>query len=520
MKCLVSTIPASLNPPLKRDGTGGDVSQAAPAKGMSAYSAYELARLKSLLRHHGHEVLALDLEPFNRSQVAAVLRAFSPDVAILDSTSFQDHPQRHAILEYFLAVKTCSPATRTIWGGRDAAALASLALVHSLVVDVILCDESDTTLPPLLARWQASDARPDLTDLPGLAFRAGHEVHRTRRATPQELVSLDDLPFLDYRDIRLKPDDAPIVMSSRGCPYGCQFCYRQYRVRRSHSPGYFVGHLEHLHREFGFEKVKIDDELFTLGRDRCLAICDELARRGLPVEFECYSKVNGFDDTMAEALKRAGCRMVWFGMESGSDELLLRMDKQQSVLDVKAAVRTAKRAGLAVCCNVLVGYPGETERSIFKTIELLDQVRPDQVSVQRLRLMPKTDLSNWCEGEGVVDEEAWLLDESDFSYERDFSREGLDVLVRFIGQVTEKAGGLPESELAKYLVLKGHRPVCGCKAVGEPELLDALQSGAASVKALKARTGAVSGCGTCANIVATWLRVRHDAERTVCDTNR
>jgi radical SAM superfamily enzyme YgiQ (UPF0313 family)/bacterioferritin-associated ferredoxin len=244
-----------------------------------------------------------------------------------------------------------------------------------------------------------------------------------------------------------------------------------------------------------------------------VAICRELHARQLGVEFDCYSKVNGFDDEIARALKAGGCRMVWFGLESGSDALLASMDKQQSARDVARATRAAKGAGLDVCCNVLVGYPGETYESLLRTVELLDELRPDQLSVQRLKLIPKTDLSNTCEEEGTLDEEAWLLDDMDFSYERDFSREGVDVLVRFIGQVTAKVGGLPDPEVAKYLVLKGHRPVCDCRAVGDWELADAWQSGACTVKALKARTGAITGCGTCANLVATWLQVRQRGER-------
>jgi anaerobic magnesium-protoporphyrin IX monomethyl ester cyclase len=496
MNCLVSTVPASFHPPLKAGDEAAAAASPAAPPGTSAYSAYELARLRSLLRAHGHRTLALDFARDSRARIAEVLETFAPDVVIVDATSFQDHSQRHAILQYFSLVKTLSPATRTVWGGRDAAALASFALTHSLVVDAILVDESDTTLPPLLARWSEDAGTPALDDLPGLAFRAGDAVRRTRRLLPTELAPLDSLPFLDYRGIQFAPSDSPIVMSSRGCPYGCRFCYRQYRTRRVHSPAYFVEHLEYLTRENGFTKIKIDDELFTLGRERCLAICRELARRRLGLEFDCYSKVNGFDEVIARALKAAGCRMVWFGMESGSDALLASMEKQQVAADVVRATRTAKQAGLDVCCNVLVGYPGENRASLLATLELLDVVRPDQLSVQRLKLMPKTDLSNWCEDEGTLDEEAWLLNEPDFAYERDFSREGLDVLVRFIGQVTAKAGGIGDHNVAKYLVMKGHKPVCDCKAVGKAELYDAWQAGAGTVKALKTRTGAITGCGS------------------------
>ena len=508
MKCLVSNIPYRVQQvfgdvvptPLQEDTELG-------AKGSSAYAAYELARLQGLLRALGHEVLAVDISSSHRDQIVALVEDFLPDVVIVDATSYQDHTERHLLLQFFLLVKTVRPATRTIWGGRDAAQLFDFALTHSTVVDVVLCDESDSTLPPLLRRWDECGFSVELEDLPGLAYRNGFTIRRTAEARSNELVELDTLPFLDYRGIRLANDEWPLVMSSRGCPFSCRFCYRQYRTHRAHSVSYFVSHLHHLMNEYGYHRFRFDDELFTLDRARCRAICEEMARRRLQIEFDCYSRINTFDEELAKALNRAGCRMVWFGLESGSDELLARMGKGQTRRDIVESAAAAKRGGLEVCCNVLVGYPGETSKTILDTILLLAEIRPDRVSVQRLRIMPGTELFRWSEDRGMLDPEAWIVKERDFCYERDFSREGLDVLVRYMQQLNGDAATELNEDLAKYLILKGSRPVCLCRAVGEEELRFAVQSGATSIRALQKQTGATGGCGGCTKIVATLLEV-------------
>jgi bacterioferritin-associated ferredoxin len=121
--------------------------------------------------------------------------------------------------------------------------------------------------------------------------------------------------------------------------------------------------------------------------------------------------------------------------------------------------------------------------------------------------MPGTWLSGWCEERGALDEEAWILEDRDFCFEGDFPREGLDILARLLRQLGgEPAQGVDEA-LAKYLILMGGPPVCLCRSVGEEELRFAFESGAASMSALRERTGATTGCGGCAASLATLLRV-------------
>lgn len=501
MRCLVTSVSYRIH----EEGQAADDE----LPGSSAYIAYDLARVRTLLEEQGHEVIALDGSNQDRAALTQLLTGFAPEVIIVDASSFQDHGERHLLSELFLLAKTVLPQIKTVWGGRDAANLLDFALLHNLVTDAVLCDESDSVLPTLLAHWSEQEqgpASPPAT-VAGVAYRSGENIVKTPSLPQNKLATLDDLPFLDYREIHIKEGEAPIIMSSRGCPFGCRFCYRQYRSYRAHSVDYFIDHLHHLYRTFGFRDFRIDDELFTLDRDRCLAICSALTRLALPIEFDCYSRANTFDVELAQALKQAGCHTVWFGAESGSDELLQKMDKAQTREQTARAIEAAHAAGLKVCCNILVGYPGENPDTLIETYKMLAELKPDKLSTQRLRAMPGTRLYQECVSQGVLDEQAWVTADKDFTYEKEFSREGLEVQKNLLRQFTGDRNIAIDDDIAAYLAFKSDRPVCLCRSITENELRVAAASGADTLKKIKQQTGAMGGCGGCANIIATLMKV-------------
>jgi NAD(P)H-nitrite reductase large subunit len=119
--------------------------------------------------------------------------------------------------------------------------------------------------------------------------------------------------------------------------------------------------------------------------------------------------------------------------------------------------------------------------------------------------MAGTPLFDSCKREGVVDDEAWLLGDRDLAYERHFSRDGLDAAKDAVAEL-QGADQVPSAVL-QYLALKTNLPVCRCHAVGEEEMRCAIRSGATTLKQIRECTGAVSGCGACASIIHSFLRV-------------
>ena len=137
-------------------------------------------------------------------------------------------------------------------------------------------------------------------------------------------------------------------MSTRGCPYDCEFCSNvvfgdSYRER---SPGNVVDEIEEA-LALGYDRISFADDVFTLNRRRVIAICDEITRRRLRFSWECLGRVDSLDYETARAMREAGCFRIFFGIESGNDEILKLMKKQITTEQARSAVEAAHRRGPA-----------------------------------------------------------------------------------------------------------------------------------------------------------------------------
>ena len=182
-------------------------------------------------------------------------------------------------------------------------------------------------------------------------------------------------------------------MSTRGCPFRCEFCSNvvfgdSYRER---SPVNVVDEVEEVLR-LGYDRISFADDVFTLHRKRVVAICEEIEGRGLRFPWECLGRVDTFDDATAAAMKRAGCFRVFFGIESGNDDVLRLMDKRITTAQARAAVEAARRAGLEVGAFFILCYPGETDDTVLDTLRFATSLPLDYVGLTMPYPLPGTAL--------------------------------------------------------------------------------------------------------------------------------
>jgi anaerobic magnesium-protoporphyrin IX monomethyl ester cyclase len=172
------------------------------------------------------------------------------------------------------------------------------------------------------------------------------------------------------------------VMSTRGCPYACEFCSNVVHGRsyREHSPGRVVDEMEQA-LALGYDRIAFADDVFTLRREHVLGVCAELEYRGLRVPWECLGRVDSLDAATATAMRDAGCRTVFFGLESGSDDVLRLMRKGATVAQAREAVWTAHDAGLQVGGFFILCYPGESDETVLETLRFADSLPLDYVGL-------------------------------------------------------------------------------------------------------------------------------------------
>jgi anaerobic magnesium-protoporphyrin IX monomethyl ester cyclase len=158
-------------------------------------------------------------------------------------------------------------------------------------------------------------------------------------------------------------------------------------------------------KSLGYSRVWFADDCFTLNRAHLLNVCGELVRCRVDVGWECLSRVDTMDIKVAEGMKRAGCLRVFFGIESGSDKVLGLMNKHISSEQAKRAVYAAKAAGLKVGAFFIVGYPGETDRTVLDTVRFASGLPLDYLSFTLPYPIPGTPLYERVKDKGVAIED-------------------------------------------------------------------------------------------------------------------
>lgn len=184
------------------------------------------------------------------------------------------------------------------------------------------------------------------------------------------------------------------MIASRGCPFSCNFCWRpDYgRVYRFRSPENIVDEMEEIRYRFGYERIWFADELFIANKKHVIRLCQEITERRLDVLWECLARADLMDAEVAKAMKRAGCHKVIFGLEAGDDRTLKLMNKQLTVEQSKKAVYTAVKQGIKVGGFFILGYPGETNETMLKTIKLASSLSLDYFSMTVPYPLPGTKL--------------------------------------------------------------------------------------------------------------------------------
>jgi anaerobic magnesium-protoporphyrin IX monomethyl ester cyclase len=183
------------------------------------------------------------------------------------------------------------------------------------------------------------------------------------------------------------------VMSTRGCPFRCDFCSNvvfgaSYRER---SAADVVDEIEAA-LSLGYDRIAFADDVFTLKPSRVLAICDEIERRDLRFSWECLGRVDALDQPTAQAMRRAGCRRIFFGIESGNDDILELMKKEITTGQARRAVMAAHRADLQVGAFFILYYPGESDETVLKTLRFAGSLPLDYLGLTMPYPLPGTGL--------------------------------------------------------------------------------------------------------------------------------
>lgn len=248
----------------------------------------------------------------------------------------------------------------------------------------------------------------DLSGVRGLAWKdAAGGIHVNPERGRQ--AELDALPFADHSLVQLELYnesylERPIgtIMSERGCPYRCNYCVRTFGEKLySRSADSILAEIEALRRDHGIRNLRFMDDTFTLNRARTLRLCEGLVERGLDVAWTCLTRVDTVDAELLSAMKRAGCRRMYVGVESGSQRVLDYYKKGLTLDKIRRQMAVIRDSGVECSVFFIVGAPIETDEDVSASIALACELDLDYVIVTKTQYWPGTGL--FAEAGGQVD---------------------------------------------------------------------------------------------------------------------
>lgn len=344
-----------------------------------------LASIGAVLLQAGNEVIVCDTAIEPPQTLKSILKKNKFDLIGLSATT----PLVKNAWELADLIKKYSQVPIVI-GGPHVSALPDESLKQK-GVDMVVRGEGEEAILEICEMILGKRKKQEIL---GLSYKnKGKIVHNPTRPLKK---NLDDSPFPAYnlfkvekysitqplRDRQTEKARAFYIMTSRGCPYGCVYCFKGIcgRTWRPKSAEIVVEEWEFLVRDMGATEIGVQDDVFNLDRKRAMEICALLIKKGLnkvPWITNNGIRADKVDLELLKKMKQAGCKRVAFGVESGSQKILNKIQKQLTLPQIEKAFKLAKTAGLETMGFFMFGNLDENAKTMEQTIKFAIKLNPD-----------------------------------------------------------------------------------------------------------------------------------------------
>jgi len=306
-------------------------------------------------------------------------------------------------------IKEADPRIVVVVGGPHVSIYPELCLEASKA-DIAVAGDGELALHEILTRLGNGTS---LHGIDGVFFRDKHgePVCPTNRVAIVEDLDKVPIPERNLVDLNkygalLSSDRSTTMISSRGCPCRCVFCKLSVQHVVSRSPESVISEFEDIAR-LGFREVEVYDDTFTWEKQRVLEICNGLAQRKLGVSWSVRSRVNRVDREILEALRRAGCKRIHFGIETGNEKILRDCRKGITKEQARIAVSLAKEVGLEVLTYYMIGFLDETLKEAEDTLRFAMELDSEYVAFAILIPYPGTAIYEQALERGIIPLDHW-----------------------------------------------------------------------------------------------------------------
>ena len=330
--------------------------------------------LASFLEAYGHNIAILDgeVERLDENQIVNKVLEFDPDFVGIGATT----PEFAGGSIILRKIKELAPHIITITGGPHPSALPKETLKENPHIDYVVINEGEQTLLKLLDILEDGG---DINSIEGLTYRENGTIVHNKNHKP--IPNLDELPFPARHLIDIKKYTHPVqgkkgralfttMITSRGCPYRCIFCYRskERSKTRFRSPTNVADEIEEIVHRYNIRFIIFNDDTMTLHNKRVHQLCDEIINRGLDIHWYCLARADTLNRELLLKMKKAGMVNISMGIESGNQKILDSVKKEITLEQCRAACKLATSLGIETRGSFILGLPHETPETIRDTI--------------------------------------------------------------------------------------------------------------------------------------------------------
>lgn len=318
-------------------------------------------------------------------------------------------PEYFEVMELAKAVKGLDKSITIIVGGIHPTFYPEEFIDKESPVDICVIGEGEITAYELCQSILSKSGK-DLSEVEGIAYldKRNQKLFYTQKRMPAE--NLDEISFPDYSlvDMQYYTNASPYairgiflrsmyLLATRGCPSQCTFCVAKkmlnffggVRIRSAES---LIRELKGLKEKYAIDSFYFIDDLFTINKDNVRRFCNLLKKENLDIVWGCSSRISTVNEEILKTMAESGCIQIDFGVERGSDEALRMIKKGQSVEMIKNIFNLCHKYGIRTFANMLVNLPGETEKDLDDILKLLDQIKPEIVSLNIFTPYPGTQI--------------------------------------------------------------------------------------------------------------------------------
>jgi len=350
-----------------------------------------LAYAASIMEEAGHEVIIIDSNALFLSKEETVLRlkSFRPDLLAFMLTVWT-FP---LTLDWIRHIKSAMKLPVLV-GNIQMELYPEETFTHQ-EIDYGIIGSAQKALPGFLS---ALNDGKDFSGIKGLVYRKERSVVINRPDTFREdfatlpFPSRHLLPNSRYREVMSKRKNLTIMITSKGCPSKCSFCHIKETPYSSRNPQSVAEEVEQCYKQFSIREIDIFDPSFTIDKKRVIDICREIRKKNVDIHFSCRARVDQIDEELLDEMSATGFKRIQYGLESGDQSILDRVNKGINLKQIKKVVAWTKQRGISALGFFLIGAPGDNYCTVRKTIQFAKDLDLDYAQFHKVMAKPRTEL--------------------------------------------------------------------------------------------------------------------------------